>query len=65
MSRRHFSAMRVAGKDKDAACVARRTTTTPNLQVGEALNRSYVAKLPEPWRSIYRISAHVWLLPAC
>jgi hypothetical protein len=28
---------------------------TPNMQVGEASNRSHVAKLPELWRSTYRI----------
>ena len=56
MSGRRFSAMRVAGTDRyyQTACAARRTTTTPNMQVGEASNRGQVAKLPEPWRSTYR-----------
>jgi hypothetical protein len=36
-------------------CAARRTTTTPIMQVGEASNRGHAAKLPEPWRSTYRI----------
>ena len=57
MSRWRFSAMRVAGTDGQRLSdplQGRRTTTTPNMQIGEASNRGHVAKLPELWRSTYR-----------